>query len=445
MSFKNRLMFSLDFIQNNRKKFLGEVILLTISFFLFFVGMVILAEAKKFRNQVLLACKEDISNLGYAYIPYNSDCSFDDLDCVEEALSDEGIEGDSYSDLGSSIGEYSPIYEMMREKNKKEINNNLDEIGIEDGYKIFGTSPGCLDVFSIELEDGKAWTKEEYLNYFEENTKHFSITLEGGTTRESYEGQWYGIYLGYNYMDVAVGKKVTYKGKTIEVLGHLKKNSIILRDTDIYNSKDQYRGAVYYSLDDSVLFLYAEQNHYQNLFRVKKGENINEICQELNKKYNKNHIIFEPVENVLDRCESENKEKMFIYLKLFFLISVVSLCAIICVELVSITNRMSEFGVMFAGGATNKDLLFIMVGEIILKLIMTIMLVFLTGFIWAGKNLLDVSEANSDYFIQMKNLVIKIAFPKAVLGLLIVMIMGNVIPLFIVSRLKPVELLRGNN
>lgn len=193
------------------------------------------------------------------------------------------------------------------------------------------------------------------------------------------------------------------------------------------------------------MFLYAEQNHYQNLFRVKKGENINEICQELNKKYNKNHIIFEPVENVLDRCESENKEKMFIYLKLFFLISVVSLCAIICVELVSITNRMSEFGVMFAGGATNKDLLFIMVGEIILKLIMTIMLVFLTGFIWAGKNLLDVSEANSDYFIQMKNLVIKIAFPKAVLGLLIVMIMGNVIPLFIVSRLKPVELLRGNN
>lgn len=71
MDFKNKLIFSIDFIQSNKKRFLGEVILLILSFCLFIIGFLILEERKKYRYQVEQACRGDLSNIGYIHVSQN--------------------------------------------------------------------------------------------------------------------------------------------------------------------------------------------------------------------------------------------------------------------------------------------------------------------------------------------------------------------------------------
>lgn len=419
MKLKNRLLFSIDFIQNNKRKLLIELILLLISFCLFYLGFMMLEERRKYRHQVEMTCRGELDNLGQIRIHsrlYNVDYS-EIIDNIEE------IEG--YCEVDDrKWGVYRCIFSGIYGDDKY-LNMSMDEL---NENVIYAMNPGGVKVFSIELSDGKEWTKEEIVS------------------KEKEGSPWSGVYLGNDYQDIAVGTKFIYHfddyDYTFEVLGHLKKDSKILLDSETYYDKDEVKTEIYKNMNDGVIVIDRECNGTSFLFRVKEGYKLEEVCQNITQKYKKNNIFAEPVIDILDSNEKSVKNYYGQYLELFYLISIIASCSILCLELISTVNRKKEFGILLTNGFTTKELRGVIIWEMILKFILCIMLGFLICSLLLNKFIYDLSGFDRDFIIMMNKIFVFNVYPKAVKAVGLIMLIGNIFPLQYILRKKPVELVR---
>lgn len=270
--------------------------------------------------------------------------------------------------------------------------------------------------------------------------------MNDGTWKERDESVWSGVYLGDDYKDIAVGTEFIYHfddyDYVFEVLGHLKKDSKILLDSETYYDKDEVRTKIYKNMNDGVIVIDRECNGKSFLFRVKEEYKLEEVCQNITQKYKKNNIYAESVKAILDDNEKNVKSYYGQYLELFYLISIIASCSILCLELISTVNRKKEFGILLTNGFTTDELRWVIVMEVILKFILCIMLGFLICSLLLNKFIYDLSGFDRDFIIMMNRLFIFKIYPKAVIAVGVIMLIGNIFPLQYILRKKPVDLVR---
>lgn len=169
MNFKNKLIFSIDFIQNNKRKLLMELFLLLSSFCLFYLGFMMLEERRKYRHQVEMTCGGELDTLGQIRIYsrlYNVDYS-------ELIDSIEGIE--DYCEVDDrKWGVYRCIFSGIY-RDDKYLNMSVDELSEN---VIYAMNPGGFKVFGLELSDGKIWTKDEIETKEKDYNYHSCLSVE---------------------------------------------------------------------------------------------------------------------------------------------------------------------------------------------------------------------------------------------------------------------------
>ncbi len=432
MDFKNKLIFSIDFIQSNKKRFLGEVILLILSFCLFIIGFLILEERKKYRYQVEQACRGDLSNIGYIHVSQNVK-GFQEID---KLLRKEKKISAYTSSMGSGfLGDK----ELSNYIEGREIDYDcMKEMCMNDQYdgKVLTIDIGGLEIFSMDLIDGKIWSKKEF---DDKKNDEESKTGEKCT--------WTGVYLGAKYIDIPVGTiiKAGDSGRTYEILGHLKEDSKLLKELDLYYEANEIRDKVYYNLNNcAVVISLGDCIDGKYLFKVKDGEDLNAVCSYLNDKYYSEYSIYsEKLEDILNKSEKAKKPEYYKYFKLFFLIGIVTVCAIACMEIVSIINKKETLGIFIANGASVSDLKMMIVIEAGLKLLLCFVVVFLLGMYILNGYLQSFSVLNPDYILLLNNLYMRNVFPKALIGMVLIYGIANIIPMYIMLNNKPADLLRG--
>lgn len=302
----------------------------------------------------------------------------------------------------------------------------------------------ALTTFQVEVEEGRLFNKEEYLN---NNDNVIPIIL----------GYNYSKYLKVgDIINHSVGLN-TVKAK---VIGILKKDQSIPLKFDTWNVKlNADVSPNFLKLDNQIIIAYGPgfedgdffSGHamYYNFISIDKGlgrENQQQILDKIKayieeatgvrfnlKSYDKE------VTAELDKYNSSRKTYLYTTLTILLFLSI----TIVVSMLNSINKRKKEFGVYFFSGATMKEIILIICFEMIIMSV--IALIASVGALYIDFNFLDPAvEQKYDPALQLRRL------DFSIIGLLFVggivySIITSLVPINKLRKLSVSELLRRDD
>lgn len=430
MNLKNKLYFAVDFIQCNKKKYYVEMILLLLCFCLFSTGCFLKAVMKKYRYEIEMTMDGSTKNVG-KIINYKYKYSTEEL--YEGLHNIEGVEAVS-ADRTDTFFSNDIIKEMQ-----KKYGNTENNFGFDSGKSVT-VQPDVLKIFNIELEDGRVWTYDEMEEIWND-TKHYEKLKDAisGEYKDYGFNTWYGIYLGDDYNDIPVGTRFINHGDehdTIyEVLGHIKKDSLMIDTLYLYVDEAEYAEAPVVNLNSYVMYC-DEIKDMEMLFKIKDGYSFNEVESNIKEKFDVGVIC---IDDILS--ESEKKTNIYgnPYIKIAFLLCIIAVCSIFCFEIIAIENNKMNYGIFLANGMEVKDIVVITIFENILKLLLCILIGILLCRFFIAKEYGN----NYDSYKLMKYIYNKYVMFESVFIMAIILAVGTAIPLFMISRYKMADLIRS--
>ncbi len=430
MNLKNKLYFAVDFIQCNKKKYYVEMILLFLCFCLFSTGCFLKAVMKKYRYEIEMTMDGSTKNVG-KIINYNYKYSTEEL--YEGLHNIEGVEAVS-ADRTDTFFSNDIIKEMQ-----KKYGNTENNFGFDSGKSVT-VQPDVLKIFNIELEDGRVWTYDEMEEIWND-TKHYEKLKDAisGEYKDYGFNTWYGIYLGDDYNDIPVGTRFINHGDehdtTYEVLGHIKKDSLMIDTLYLYVDEAEYAEAPVVNLNSYVMYC-AEIKDMEMLFKIKNGYSFNEVESNIKEKFDVGVIC---IDDILSESEKKTNINGNPYIKIAFLLCIIAVCSIFCFEIIAIENNKKNYGIFLANGMEVKDIVVITIFENILKLLLCILIGILLCRFFIAKEYGN----NYDSYRLMKYIYNKYVMYESVFIMAIILAVGTAIPLFMISRYKMADLIRS--
>ena len=433
MEFKNKIIITMDMMIKNIKKILLEIVLLVLCFCLFSFGAIIKADRNRYRKQIEMLFSNAIDRVG---LVINVKEEYYNEEMYNYLMDSGKVEGLSQVGIGIS---FDAVEEMQIEHGKYHqgiVGKYTDHMGIQ---------PGFFSTFNVELEDGEIWDYKKNREMWKENQSHGSFSDSKGEKVIDYDYiTWYGVYLGYDYMDVPVGTKFITKDKNqddiiCEVLGHLKKDSEVVKDEYIYIGDSLISDSPTVNLNSYVVYVYPIDYTSSKVFiKVKDDCTLDEVNEELKKEFNTAHI--EKVEDILSRGENRGDTNGNNALKLFFLIGIVTISLILCFEVLEGIKDKKYIGILIASGGSGSDIFFIRIYELIIKYIVSTSIGISIVNYYIGKKLY---RADIEFYKYISNL-----WKREVLGYSLLVIGGifllaNIIPLLSLSKTSIVDLIRS--
>ncbi len=335
--------------------------------------------------------------------------------------------------------------------------------GIENcGYFEFGTIDGLDEIKNIQKKTPYR-SEQDGLQYMFANyqaTGMLNIRLENGGEIEKPKnrGTEY-IYLGYKLKSIPIGSEYYYDKYVLDDEGALSqvKTKVIVKGyiekgCNVVNSNVIYRNKIlntnYYCMDYLPL-LVTNDDHldvYDDIYlfyNIKQGFSNQEIKDKINEIAYENGItlVYSDFEEAFHSRESK-KMRLYSYLsQLAFVILVTVAILQICMQSISIITNSKKYGIMYANGVTKKDLRWIIISQSFIKYIFSICIVIFGA---AGLYYFIKPETNdmlmvSNYIYCIKHFVLLKTFVISV----VVMAIGTAVPLYIINRMQPVELIKS--
>lgn len=316
---------------------------------------------------------------------------------------------------------------------------------------------GCSDVISVDrytIEE-KSGAKNPDMTEADEDTLewlymnrqglevcHFHL-IEGRMPDEWKLGaDEHLVYLGCKVKGFEIGSKYydAVEQTTFVVGGILKQNSTWIYD-DVYRFGNPTDSRYVQRLDHCVVELEDSLVNGRNTYLIKSGYQMEDVEQDilkLAKEYDVD-ITLARLQDVLDDNAAAQTDVLRYIIRITMVIMATLILLLLCVQLSSVLRDFGYFGILYANGASMKDLVAILLCENMFKVICSYAI---SAFAVYGMlrrewqklqpGIDNWSEAGSVYLVQT-------LLPTLVVGVMII-ILTTVIPFLWLHRKQPMEL-----
>lgn len=364
-------------------------------------------------NSVL---SEDISN--YALV---AAMDADVLDELENTTSVSNIINEIPEIKTAGRTEYSI---GLEECEFAKIKNKLDK---SDEFEYINMSCHAPGLYNIELEEGE-FPKDMPYN---ENENYVYL----GSSFKQY----------YSVGDTSEQKITEDFVIKFTVKGFLKENVRVLDEDQLLSVNPFMGDKCYYELGKTdVLVLHNDaENDNCAICTWEDDYSFDEIREKIIKKtdeYGLNCVVSD-VSKIVDEKLVSTREVNSYILNVLGIILITTIVMMICIQVTSILNNMHEYGVMYANGFKTSGIAFMIIFENVLRMIISSILSLLVVYKLLTSQLYNISntmDVFNDIFI---NYVVWINLCSAA----VICVLSLVIPLIIISKLRPVQLIGGND
>lgn len=343
-------------------------------------------------------------------------------------------------------------YEMISSFVQKAI--GMDAIsGIGEGCIVGRSTKGIEEVWEEQERIQKK--SDEDLWVYNTNIEAFpvcNIRLQKGKMPQEYDmnEDVSLLYLGSHYTNIPVGR--TYKvgsgnGKeqeyTVYIAGILEEGTNLISEEIYWN--DSIVDARYIeSMDDKILAVNMGVFSSRLTYTVNDGYSVKETeskLRSLGDQYGLK-LRFGVLEDILDEKEKQNAYIFDTLSKMLITITVTAFFLLLCSQFAQMLDDMSYFGIFYANGASTRDLVAILRGENLLKVLVSYILAvigvyFVIRYEWS-KYQPGVENWEKAMEIYCRQTLAPVLITGVVLALL-----ATWIPIVWLQKKTPMELIQG--
>lgn len=354
MKFRVRIRLATDNMVWHPGELLGSILLCILSLLLTAV-LFLLSDMNANRREQLERCfRMESSQIGY--IKNFSENELDDEKYLELVRSIDGIAPVAVYDTSHlwTVDFVSDLAEFQRgHKPRGEFNMP----GIEGGLDIFEVNAAGWSMLDLELYQG--------------------IGLD--EFREQYDMKEYvPVYLGYEYRRIVEAGTVLgtdYMGITYIIAGILKPGMRMPKDLDNLNETD---AAFAYPMDYGVLKVepdFGLSTHMLTIF-AEEGVSFQEVQERIQTAAEEAGIFVEiaSLEAIFDSYDRMQRPVNRYMLQMVLVVGLTVCILFTCYQTISIITRRSEYGILYANGATTRDLVAIILIENLVKLLIALII-----------------------------------------------------------------------
>ena len=410
MKLKYQIKFALDIMLIYGKQLIGSIILGGFVFLLIAVLILMNEMNSNLRSELEIALRNDCKNTGYII---RNNIAVENL--TSQVLSLDCIDAAGVWQL------YSASDDCLETLKTIQGNHVQEEANVSEDYlELIGLDLSAWNMFDFKLCSGQ--------------TPDYAINNQ----------EYKLLYLGYEYekyVDVGtifMSENDPNKYIVAGILG--KGNKIAESDMHLLN---KFSITSAYPLDYAVVMLYQTPISDYTFFTVADGYSFAEAENNLIQlaKQNSTSVTIYSIDALLSAVE-RSLEPVNRYMIQIIIVVGMTVCIVFtCFQTMDVLMRQSEYGIMYANGATTRDLIGILLLENSIKMFLS--------FIITLPLLLLISktcfQANyGDYYIIKAIILKSVSWKLGITGILIIMI-SSIIPISIIKKSAPVTLIGGNN
>lgn len=406
-------------VGNRKKSFIMTVLLCILAFMMLSASIYIYENSVYSRKTIENALVSGADHSGVA-------ASINDIevDTINEDMSK--FRNELYrSNLISNVGEIY-IAEGLSETEFGRLQAKLENKP-RDSFEYIAIDSTLMDFYDIRLEEGsidKDMPYDDFIAYLYLGSAYKKYYKVGDSITEN-------IYEGYDI--------------TFTVKGFIEDNTRIIDSYTLFTANEFAGDKCYMTLPDTGIII--ESNGTSNtsamLYSWEEGCTAREAEQEVKRiaeKYGLS-VITSRVDEILDSKQEADMEINRFILDVLAIILITTVIMLICIHISAIFTNLSEYGIMYANGFGIGNLAFMLFIELLFKMVIV-----------CGCSLALIKVLLFEIFYDIEGQVevyneifYGYVVPGNILSGLIVLLIAFVIPLIVLARQKPINLIGGND
>ena len=256
------------------------------------------------------------------------------------------------------------------------------------------------------------------------------------------------LYLGHNLKEVSVGTQydITLKnGLEIRLIvkGILEKGARFI-NPDIFSGNDDLLSDTCYTTMDNLVL--AVDNTILNnywLYGINDSTDFYDTelkIESIADKYGIN-LYYGKASGIIKERQIATQKENDMIIKLLVVITIVCLIIMICMQVTSILNNLSEYGILYANGYGIRKLCGMLIWENVIKMGVALIISLIIA-----KKLIIRSFFGMSTMLEVYNDIYNNTVIYQMMGIcVLIVILASIVPVFVLSTYKPIELIGGND
>lgn len=315
---------------------------------------------------------------------------------------------------------YQPTTDMIEELGAQQEQLDPEYVKQQNGVPWFHMSWSGVDVCHFNLSDGK---RPEEWDLAEDESL---------------------IYLGANFKDIPVDTKYDceFEQTTYVVGGILEKGTCWICD-DVYIFESIRDTRYVENLDNMVVYIAPYLVSGRCTYTVKNGYSLEETEQKLLQLAEQHNakIKLARLEDVIDENEYQYSHILNAIRTMTFIIMLTSLVILERTQFSEMISDTEYFGIFYANGATTRDLVSILVGENLLKVVAAYLLAGVGGY-FVLRSTWQLFQPGIENWRNVRAIYFGQAMLPAFLIGLVIVILATLRPVLWMKKKSPVELMQ---
>lgn len=271
----------------------------------------------------------------------------------------------------------------------------------------------------------------------------FNIELAEGAPPEKFDLDVYApVYLGHEFQDVIeVGTILGNDGSNTNIVAGILKEGTLMPAEGL-DSMNKFTISSAYPMDYAVLEVVTIPLNSVMYFSPKEGYSFAEAQEMIQQKAEERgwSVTVGSVDAGLLSIERAMEPVNRYMMQMILVVGLTACIVFTCYQTMSIIVRKSEYGILYANGATTRDLIAVILIENAVKILISMIILF-PLFILLAQNIFSMFYGDQ-YMIQW------IIWEKVSWKLLLVggmmTIFSSILPVYILKQYTPVTLIGGN-
>lgn len=286
------------------------------------------------------------------------------------------------------------------------------------------------------------WDGVEVFHVMDSAWEMMNLELYEGTPPDQYDLEEYNpLYLGYEYRNlVSVGDVLGTTGNgTYIVAGILQKGSLM--PTNLENLQE-FTISSAYSLDYGVLQIVPNETNVYYYFSLEDGYEFIEAQRMIQQAAEKQGwlVSIGSRDARLSLIDEYLKPVNRYVWQMLLVVGLTACLVAACYQTMSIINRKSEYGILYANGASTRDLIGMILIENLVKLLISLILLMPLFVLLAQR--VFIFFYGDRYMLQWM-IWSQVSWKVLLVGLGM-MLLSSILPVYTLTRYSPVELIGGN-
>ncbi len=256
------------------------------------------------------------------------------------------------------------------------------------------------------------------------------------------------LYLGSDYANIPVGR--TYKvgeGKeweyTVYIAGILEEGTNLLSE-EIYSDDSIVDARYVEAMDNKILAVNIGVFSARLTYTVNDGYTVKETESKLRSLGEKHglKLRFGVLEDILDEKEQQHSYIFDTLRKMLIAITVTAFFLLLCTQFAEMLDDMTYFGIFYASGASTRDLIAILLGENLLKVLVSYILAII-GVYFAIRHERSIYQPGVENWEKAMEIYYKQTLAPVFLIGVVLALLATCIPIMWFEKKSPTELIQG--